>query len=119
MKSFDLEKIQQKINFFVSQRNWDQFHSPKNLSMALSVECSELLEIFQWMNESQSLGVKENPLAMEKIRNEVADISTYLILLSSKLGIDLEEAILNKIEENEKKYPVELAQGNSKKYDEY
>lgn len=119
MKAFDLEKIQQKINTFVSERNWEQFHSPKNLSMALSVECSELLEIFQWMSETQSLNIQNDPPTMQKVRNEIADISTYLFLLSSKLGINLEEAILNKLNENEIKYPVSLSQGNAKKYDEF
>jgi len=110
----DLEKYKQKIRQFADERNWDKFHNPKNLSMALSAEVGELLEIFQWLNtnESKSLNNKDHQSAKE----EIADIMIYLIRLSDKLGIDLEEAVEEKIKLNAKKYPVELSKSNAVKY---
>jgi NTP pyrophosphatase (non-canonical NTP hydrolase) len=100
------------------EREWDQFHSVKNLSMALSVEASELLEIFQWMTEDKSNQIKSDPVLKEKIEDEVADIFIYLLRVIKKTDIDLLAAVKNKMEKNKKKYPVELSKGNSKKYDE-
>lgn len=110
----DLEKYRQKIRQFADERNWDKFHNPKNLSMALSAEVGELLEIFQWLNtnESKSLNNKDH----QSVKEEIADIMIYLIRLSDKLGIDLEEAVEEKIKLNAKKYPVELSKGNAVKY---
>jgi dCTP diphosphatase len=116
MKNIDLEKLSEEISTFTQERDWDQFHSIKNLSMALSVETSELLEIFQWMSEDQSNEVKTNPEAMEKIQDEVADIFVYLLRVVNKTGIDLEVAVKNKMAKNALKYPVSLSKGNSKKY---
>ena len=114
----DLIKINNEIEKFVKDRDWDQFHSVKNLSMALSVESSELLEIFQWMSEADSDKSKENPKLKGKLEDELADIFVYLLRLVNKTEIDLESAVLNKIKKNALKYPVEKARGNSKKYDE-
>ena len=115
----DLEKIKTSIEKFSSERDWDQFHSVKNLAMALSVESSELLEIFQWMTEEDSNQLKHNPVKFERAADELADIFVYLIRLSSKLNIDLETAVINKMIKNEKKYPINFSHGNSKKYDEF
>ena len=86
--------------------------------MALSVEGSELAEIFQWMTEEQSNKIKHNPEAMVKIEDEVADIFIYLMRVMKKTDIDLEKAVINKMKKNEAKYPVELSKGLSKKYNE-
>lgn len=118
MKNIDLQKLNQDIEHFVSEREWDQFHSVKNLSMALSVESSELLEIFQWMNEKDSNLIKNNPKVMGQIEDEVADIFVYLLRIISKTDIDLEQAVRNKMHKNAQKYPVEKSRGNSKKYNE-
>lgn len=118
MKTLDLEKLNQIITKFAEDRDWDQFHSVKNLSMALSVEGSELAEIFQWMTEEQSNKIKHNPEAMVKIEDEVADIFIYLMRVMKKTDIDLEKAVINKMKKNEAKYPVELSKGLSKKYNE-
>lgn len=113
MTKIDLPRLQSEINQFVTERDWDQFHSVKNLSMALSVEASELVEIYQWMKEEDS-----NSFSSEKVRDELADIFFYLIRLAEKTGTDLEAAVLAKLEKNRAKYPVEKSRGNSKKYTE-
>ncbi len=118
MKQTDMPKLQEAINKFVTDRDWDQFHSVKNLSMALSVECSELVEIFQWMKEENSNSISTDPAVMGKVKDEVADIFFYLMRIVDKTGIDLEEAVLAKIKKNEEKYPVEKSRGISKKYNE-
>jgi dCTP diphosphatase len=116
--TIDMKKLQQEMNKFVTDRDWDQFHSVKNLSMALSVECSELVEIFQWMKEEKSNSVSSDPETLGKVKDELADIFFYLMRIVDKTGIDLEEAVLSKIKKNEEKYPVEKSRGTSKKYDE-
>ncbi len=115
----DLEKLNKEIESFSIERDWNKFHSIKNLSMALSVECSELLEIFQWKTEEQSNQIINNQQELSQVQDELADIFIYLLKISSKLKIDLEKATLEKIIKNSKKYPIELSKGNSKKYTEF
>lgn len=112
----NIPDIQRRIANFAKERDWDQFHTPKNLVMALSVECSELVEIFQWLNEQESQDVMCDATSAERIRHEVADITVYLLRIADKLGIDLERAIDEKMKHNAKKYPAELARGSAKKY---
>lgn len=112
----DLEKISKLLNTFAEERDWDQFHSVKNLSMALSVEAGELMEIFQWMKEEQTNQLASDPKVMSKVEEEVADVFIYLMRIVNKLGIDLEKVTYAKMQKNAEKYPVELAKGNSKKY---
>lgn len=100
----DIEKMQFLLTNFSEKRDWDQYHSPKNLVMALSVEASELLEIFQWLTEEQSKSLSKEQ--MQHTEEEIADISIYVLNLCRKLDIDLEKAILSKIESNAIKYPV-------------
>ncbi|MBM3630572.1 MAG: nucleotide pyrophosphohydrolase [Alphaproteobacteria bacterium] len=104
----DLKKINKKIESFVKVRNWDQFHSPKNLSMALSVEASELVEIFQWLKDSD---IKR--LDKEKVADEIADIFFYLVRISKKMNIDIEKSFFKKMIKNAKKYPVKLSKRRS------
>ena len=110
----DLEKIKKIIREFASERNWDKYHTPKNLSMALSVEASELVEIFQWLTQEESKNIDSKDI--QSVKDEVADILIYLIRIADKLDIDLEEAILEKIKKNADKYPVELSKDNAVKY---
>lgn len=117
MHSFDYVKINTLIQDFVTKREWDQFHSPKNLSMALSVEASELVEVFQWMREEDSRSLNESK--MKHVEQELADITYYVMLMASKLNVNLEKAMIEKMAINESKYPASKSQGNSKKYDEY
>ena len=119
MKSLDLKKINDEIEKIVHDRDWDQFHSVKNLSMALSVEASELLEIFQWMSEADSNNIKNDKKKLSLVEDEIADIFVYLMRIISKTDIDLESVVLAKLKKNVQKYPVEKAKGNSKKYNEF
>ena len=112
----DITKIQSQLGDFASARDWEQFHTPKNLSMALSVEASELVEIFQWLTLEESNFPDQKQLA--SIRSEVADIAMYLIRFCDVLEINLEEAIEEKFIENGNKYPIELSKGSSKKYNQ-
>ncbi|MBC7624332.1 MAG: nucleotide pyrophosphohydrolase [Aeromicrobium sp.] len=112
----DLESLRDQIRTFAAERDWDQFHSPKNLASALGVEAAELLEKFQWLTEAQSQALP--PDTLEGVKHEVADVLLYLIRISDKLGIDLIAAAQAKMALNAQKYPVDLARGTSKKYDE-
>lgn len=112
-----LEQIKLKLREFADERDWDQFHSPKNLSMALIAEAAELVEHFQWMTEKQSHNLSESKL--KAVGEELADIQIYLIRIADKLNIDLLAEANKKIELNEKKYPREKVKGSPKKYTEY
>lgn len=113
----ELDAIKETLRIFAQSRDWDKFHSPKNLSMALAGEVGELLELFQWLTEEQSKNLsREQSKAVEE---ELADVFLYLIRLADRLDIDLLEASKNKIIINEQKYPVDKVKGSSKKYTEY
>ena len=101
----DISKIQSRLKEFASERDWDQYHSPKNLSMALSVEASELMEIFQWVGAEESRKVVDHPDKLGQVEAEIADICIYAIRLAGVIGIDLETAIDQKIDQNIEKYP--------------
>ena len=109
-----MQKLIKKLREFAKDRDWDQFHSPKNLSMALSVEVAEVVEHFQWLTEEQSKNLPNDKL--EEVATELADTFIYLTRLADKLEIDLLAAAHSKIEVNERKYPVGKAKGNAKKY---
>jgi len=112
----DLENLRDQLRSFAAERDWDKFHSPKNLAMALSVEAAELLEHFQWLGEAQSGRLSAE--AQAAVREEVADVLLYLIRLSDKLDIDLIAAANDKLAANARKYPADKARGSSKKYTE-
>lgn len=112
----DTKKLQRKLAQFATDRDWDQFHNPKNLAIALSVECSELLEEFQWLTDEEAAKVMSSTDQAERIREEIADVTAYLLLLAGKLDIDLQEALLSKIEKNASKYPADKFRGIAKKY---
>lgn len=116
MKSNELTKLQHDLAEFASERDWDKFHSPKNLSMAMAVEAGELVEIFQWLTEeeSRSLSHKQQLRAEE----EIADVFLYLLRIADKLNVDLVKAANEKLAINAKKYPVEAIYGSAKKYTE-
>lgn len=109
-----LEKLKKQILEFREERDWKQFHNPKNLTMSIAIEASELMELYQWLSLEESIKYsKENK---KEVEEEIADIFNYLILLSNDLGIDLIKATTEKLEKSAKKYPVKKAKGNSKKY---
>lgn len=117
MSSKELFKIQEQLRQFAEIRDWDQFHSPKNLSMALSVEASEIVEHFQWLTEQQSLEL--SPVELEAVELELADAFIYMVRLADKLNLDLIAAANKKMAINDAKYPAERVQGSAKKYTEY
>jgi dCTP diphosphatase len=112
----ELESLRVQLREFAAARDWDPFHSPKNLAMALSVEAAELLELFQWLTEEQSRAL--TPEDQAKVSDEIADVLLYLIRLGDQLGIDPVAAAQRKMVANERKYPADKARGNSKKYTE-
>ncbi len=104
----DFEQVKREVIKFTEDRDWDQFHTPENLAKSISIEAAELLECFQWSPEYDQQAVKE----------ELADVMNYCIQLADKLGISIEDAIVEKIRKNELKYPVDKSYGISKKYTE-
>ncbi|PAB61352.1 nucleotide pyrophosphohydrolase [Anaeromicrobium sediminis] len=112
-----IDKLTKHIVEFRDERDWRQFHNPKDLALSLSLEASELLEIFQW-KDLKDMDLSTDSPDNLKIKEEVADIANYILLICNELDIDLEEAILEKIERNRTKYPVEKSKGSAKKYTE-
>jgi len=96
------------LRAFVTERDWSQFHTPENLAKSVSIEAAELLECFQWNAEADG----------ERVRDELADVLTYCLLLADKLGLDPEQIVLDKLDQTRAKYPVEKARGRSEKYDQ-
>ncbi|OZI37246.1 nucleotide pyrophosphohydrolase [Bordetella genomosp. 10] len=112
----DVAPLAKALEQFAVARDWAQFHSPKNLVMALTGEVGELTEIFQWMTEAQSCAAGKDPRTAQAIKDELADVQLYLVRLASVLGVDLNEAVRQKLQKNARKYPVDKAKGSSKKY---
>ena len=101
------EELAAALRRFVSERNWEQFHTPENLVKSISIEASELLELFQWAEPSD----------MSEVQDELADVITYCLLLADKYDLDVEKIVLEKLEKTKAKYPVEKSFGSSEKYD--
>ena len=112
-----LETLRQRLRNFTAERDWDQFHSPKNLAMALIGEAGELVEHFQWLTEAESAGLAAEKL--EEVKLELADILIYLVRLADKLDIDLVQAAERKMTLNERKYPADRVRGDARKYTAY
>ena len=106
----DIAELTQKLIAFRDARDWKQFHNPKDLAIALSIESSELLESFLWKTSEQA--------SIDKIKEELADVLAYALLLANECGLDVAEIVLAKIEANNLKYPVDKAKGSAKKYNE-
>ena len=101
-----MKELTKKVVEFTQERDWDQFHSPENLAKSICIESAELLECFQWNNEYD----------LDEVKEELADVINYCILMADKLGLDPEQIVLDKMEKTAKKYPVEKAKGKSLKY---
>lgn len=112
-----LESLRDKLRQFAAERDWDQYHTPKNLSMALIAEAAELIEHFQWVDGDRSHLLEDK--TRNSVEEELADILIYLVRISDKLGIDLYRAVDRKIGINERKYPADKVRGSAKKYTEY
>lgn len=111
-----LIRLRDALRSFAAERDWEQFHSPRNLATALAVEAAELLEPFQWLTDAQSRDLP--PETRSAVEQELADVLLYLVRLADKLGVDLEQAAVAKIVRNGEKYPAEKARGSSRKYTE-
>jgi dCTP diphosphatase len=111
----DTDVWQAKIRDFAQDREWEGFHTPKNLTMALVGEAAELMEIFQWLTPDESIGVMSGPQAYA-VRDEVADVMTYLLRLVDVLGIDLDQAMSAKSSANAERYTVERSKGSARKW---
>ncbi len=112
-----LDELNQRLLVFARDRDWEQFHSPKNLAMALAGEAGELLEHFQWLNEAQSSAL--SPAKRDEVALEMADILAYLLRLSQRLDVDLIDALRRKITINEQRYPVDRVRGDARRANEY
>ena len=110
----NVDDLSARLRAFARERDWEQFHAPKNLAMALAVEAAELMEHFQWLTEKQSSEL--SPAAKEQVATELADVFIYTVRLADRLGVDLEPAVEAKILANAAKYPVEKSRGSAKKY---
>lgn len=106
----DIEEITNKLIEFRNDRDWEQFHNPKDLSLAISIEAGELLELFLWKNAEEA--------NQEKVKEELADIFSFAFLLADRYGLDVKQIVLDKIKVNNEKYPVSKAKGTAKKYNE-
>jgi NTP pyrophosphatase (non-canonical NTP hydrolase) len=113
----ELEQLRAIVRAFVAERDWDQFHTPKNLASALTVEAAELLEHFQWLRDGRADELGEGKLA--EVRHEMADVLVYLVRLADKLDVDLMAAVQEKMVLNRAKYPADLVRGDARKYYEY
>ena len=112
-----IENLQNRLREFIAERDWQQFHTPKNLAMALAGEAAEILEIFQWLTAEQSRELPAEKMA--EVREEIGDVLIYLVRLADELGIDPLDAANRKIERNKEKYPAELVRGRADKYTAY
>lgn len=115
--SGEVAELQARLKAFARVREWEQFHSPKNLSMALIAEAAELIEHFQWLSQQQSKSLPADKL--DEVALELADIFIFLLRISDELGIDLVASARRKIEINEQRYPVDKVRGSARKHDEY
>ena len=113
----DLQDLRLRLREFAAARDWDQFHSPKNLAMALGVEAAELMEHFQWLTEADSRELTEK--TRREVAEEIADVQIYLVRLADRLGIDILAATEAKMAVNEVKYPAEKVRGSARKHTTY
>lgn len=118
MNQLNVKKMLNEQRAFVREREWEQFHSPKNLSMALAGEAAELMEIFQWLGEAESKKVMKKAAKAKAVSEELADVFYYLLRMADVLNVDLEKAFWEKMKENRAKYPTQLAKGRAAKYTE-
>jgi len=111
-----IASLQRQLADFAAERDWQQYHTPKNLVMALTGEAGELTELFQWLTSEQAADIMADPGAAARVREEIADVFSYLLRLADVLGVDLESALTEKIAKNAMKYPAHTARGVATKY---
>lgn len=111
-----MERLRENLRTFAARRDWEKFHTPKNLAMALGGETGELLEIFQWLSETEAAEIMRDPHRSHQVEDELADVFLYLTRLADVLGVDLLDATARKMERNEHRYPAERVHGTAIKY---
>ncbi|MDD5173481.1 MAG: nucleotide pyrophosphohydrolase [Candidatus Omnitrophica bacterium] len=114
-----IDHLKKKLAKFVKDRDWAQYHSPKNLSMSIAIEAAELMEVFQWANIEESHKILKNKKKLEDIKDELADIAMFVMEFCNMFDIDLSSAVLKKLKKNAKKYPTQLVKGKTHKYTYY
>jgi len=117
-KKTNIQEIKEKIKHFIGERDWEQFHHPKELAISISLEAAELLELFQWKEKQSLEDLRNDKKLMQKLKEELADIMIYAIDVANYTGIDVSDAIIEKLKKNAEKYPIEKAKGSNKKYNE-
>jgi NTP pyrophosphatase (non-canonical NTP hydrolase) len=116
--TLDVARVQRALRRFAAERDWERFHTPRSLVLALAGELGELCEIFQWLSDAEAADIMRNPRRAAAVRDELADVAIYVLRIADVLGVDLPRAIDEKIQDNAKKYPVRLARGHATKYTE-
>jgi NTP pyrophosphatase (non-canonical NTP hydrolase) len=114
----DVAEVQRALREFARERDWEKFHTPKNLVMAMAGEVGELVELFQWKSDEESAAIMSDPAAAEAVRDEIADVLNYVLRLADRLDVDLAAAVSRKIEKNRRKYPADRVRGSARKYTE-
>ena len=117
-KTTRINELREKVKQFIESRDWTKYHNPKDVIISITIEAAELLELFQWVKESEIDKIIKNPQKFNKIEDELADVLIYCISLANALDIDISNIIINKIAKNISKYPVDKVKGNYKKYTE-
>jgi NTP pyrophosphatase (non-canonical NTP hydrolase) len=111
-----VDELQEKIAAFVEERDWKQFHTPKDVAVSITIEAAELLELFQWKKDKEINQLLSETGFRKQLEHEIADIMIYLLILTESLGIDVARAVTDKIQMNKKKYPIEKVKGSATKY---
>ena len=117
-KLYTIEKLKNIVKTFCEERDWDQFHNPKELAIGISTEANELLQMFRFKNEDQ-MNILMNSMKREEVEEEIADVLYFVLRFAQMNNIDLSSALINKIDKNDNKYPLEKVKGSNKKYNEY
>lgn len=115
----DIQQMTDIVRRFAQDREWEQFHTPKNLVLAVAGEVGELAELFQWLTPDEAALIMTRPDTAEAVRHELADVLGYILRLADVLNVDLAKALVDKVAINEARYPVEAARGNARKYTDF
>lgn len=117
-KTTNISELRDTVRSFIEHRDWSKYHNPKDVAISIAIEAAELIELFQWVKESELRTITEDPKKLSRLKEELADVMIYCLSLANVLNIDISQAISKKITENENKYPAEQVKGNYKKYTE-
>ena len=115
-KTTRISELRERVSKFVQDRDWDKYHNPKDIAVSITIEASELLEIFQWVKDDDLDKTIEEPGKITRLEEELGDVMIYCISLANTLNMDIAQAVMKKIEKNESKYPVERVKGDYRKY---